>query len=76
MGNPLRQWEIRLDQLDDTEVSALIAFVEEQGSAPFAFTDPVTGNQAASCVIAGNQYEAVMKAEMNGQTTIRIEEIA
>ena len=43
MGNPLRQWSMKLDLLDDEELSAVIAFVEQQGSATFAFTDPVTG---------------------------------
>jgi hypothetical protein len=76
LGNPLRQWSIKLDQLDDEELSAVIAFVEQQGSATFAFTDPVTGAEAATCAIAGEQFDAVMKGEMSGQTTIEIEEIA
>jgi hypothetical protein len=76
MGNPLRQWSIKLDQLDDEELGALIAFVEQQGSATFAFTDPVTGAEAATCAIAGEQFDAIMKAEMSGQTTVEIEEIA
>lgn len=75
IGNPLRRWSIHLDRLDDGELSALIAFAEQQGSATFAFTDPVTGAQAATCVISGQQFDAVMKAEMSGQATIDIEEI-
>jgi hypothetical protein len=42
----------------------------------FAFTDPVTGETASTCVIAGERFEATMKNEMNGQTTVTIEEIA
>jgi hypothetical protein len=76
LGNPLRQWVIKLDQLDDEELSTVIAFVEQQGSAAFAFTDPVTGQQAATCAISGEQFDAVMKGELRGQTTIQIEEIA
>ena len=38
----------------------MIAFVEQQGSAPFAFTDPVTGAIAAKCVISGEQFDATM----------------
>ena len=75
-GNPLRMWAIKLEQLDDEELSAVIAFVEQQGSATFPFTDPVTGEQVATCVISGEQFDAVMNGEMNGQTTIQIEEIA
>jgi phage-related protein len=76
MGNPLRQWSIKLDQLDDEELSAVIAFVEQQGSATFAFTDPVTGTVSATCAIAGEQFDAVMTGEMSGQAMIEIEEIA
>lgn len=76
LGNPLRLWVITLEQLDDEELGAVIAFVEQQGSATFSFTDPVTGEQAATCVISGDQFDAVMTGEMNGQTTLQIEEIA
>jgi hypothetical protein len=76
IGNPLRHWSIKLDKLDDEELSALIAFVEQQGSATFAFTDPATGAQAATCVISGRQFDAVMKGEMSGHAAIGIEEIA
>jgi phage-related protein len=76
IGNPLRQWSIKLDQLDDEELGAVIAFVEQQGSALFAFTDPATGVQVATCAISGEQFDAGMKGEMNGQTTIELEEIA
>jgi hypothetical protein len=65
IANPLRQWTIQLDQLADDELSAVIAFVEAQGSATFAFTDPVTGAQAATCVISGEQFDSMMTGEMN-----------
>jgi hypothetical protein len=76
IGSPRRQWSIKLDQLDDEELSGVIAFVEQQGSGTFAFTDPVTGAVAATCAIAGERFGAVMKGELNGQATIEIEEIA
>jgi hypothetical protein len=75
-GAGLRRWTLRLDRLDEQELSAVIAFVEQQGSAVFAFTDPLTGATAATCMISGQQFDASMNDELSGQTTIAIEEIA
>jgi len=75
-GTGLRRWTVQLDLLDEQELGAVIAFVEAQGSAVFAFTDPVSGNTAANCVISGEQFAATMKNEMSGQTAVVIEEIA
>ena len=75
-GNGLRRWTIKLDQLDEQELSTVIAFVEQQGSAVFAFTDPVTGDNVTTCVISGEQFDATMSREMSGQTTVVVEEIA
>jgi len=75
-GAGLRRWTLKLDQLDEQELGAVIAFAEQQGSAVFAFTDPVTGENAATCMISGQQFDATMSREMNGQTTVVIEEIA
>jgi hypothetical protein len=74
-GAGLRRWTLKLDLLDEDELAAVIAFVEQQGSAPFAFTDPITGAVASNCVIAGRQLDVTMKGEMRGQTTVVIEEI-
>jgi len=51
------------------------AFVEQQCLAPFTFTDPVTGQTAARCIIAGQRMDAAMMQEENGQATLIIEEI-
>ena len=74
-GTGLRRWSVQLDLLNDQEFSAVIAFVEQQGSATFAFTDPVTGVSAAKCVIAGDSFDATATGEMRGQATLSIEEI-
>jgi hypothetical protein len=74
-GTGLRKWTLKLDLLDEQELGAVIAFVEQQGSAPFAFTDPTTGSVASQCVISGSQFDATLTREMNGQTTVVIEEI-
>jgi hypothetical protein len=75
-GPGLRKWTLKLDQLDEEELGAVIAFVEQQGSAPFAFTDPTTGTVASTCVISGSQFNATLTRELDGQTTVVIEEIA
>jgi len=74
-GNGLRRWTVKLDQLDEAELGAVIAFVEQQGSAAFTFTDPVNGDIVTPCAIDGEQFTAGMTREMNGQTTLTIEEI-
>lgn len=75
-GTGLRKWTLKLDLLDEQELGTVIAFVEQQGDAPFAFTDPATGDIVANCVISGQQMDATMTREMSGQTTVIIEEIA
>jgi len=75
-GVGLRKWTLRLDLLDEDELNAVIAFVGQQGSAPFAFTDPVTGSAASTCVLSGQRSDVTMTRELDGQTTVVIEEIA
>lgn len=75
-GAGLRRWTLKLDLLGEDELAAVITFVEQQGSAPFAFTDPATGAIASNCILAGQQLDVSMKGEMRGQTTVVIEEIA
>ncbi len=75
-GAGLRRWTLKLDLLDEQELGAVIAFVEQQGSATFAFIDPVTGDNVATCMISGQQFDATMNRELDGQATVVIEEIA
>ncbi len=75
-GYGLRRWTVKLDQLDETELSALIDFVDAQDSATFSFTDPSTGTSVPNCMISGDQFDATMTGEMTGQASIVIEEIA
>lgn len=75
-GVGLRRWTVKLDALDETELGAVISFVEQQGGAVFEFTDPVSGDTAAKCVIGGQRFNATMTREFDGQATILIEEVA
>jgi len=74
-GGGLRRWVLNLDLLDETEVSAVIAFAEQIGTGTFAFTNPVTGETAAKCVISGEQIETSLVNELHGQASLGIEEV-
>jgi len=76
LGNALRRWKIRLSLLDERELAAVTTFMEQQGTAAFSFTDPVTGDRVLRCVISGAGYAAGMSGEMNGGANIEIEEVA
>jgi hypothetical protein len=75
-GSVLRGWAVQLNLLDEQELGSVIAFAEQQGSTPFEFTDPVTGVTAATCILAGQTFDAGMTDEMKAQTTVLIQEIA
>ena len=74
-GTGLRRWAIRLDSLDEAEAGHLIAFAEAQRDNTFSFTDPVSGNVAPRCVIAGNELRVGMTAEGNAWSEMFIEEV-
>ena len=75
MGSGFRRWTIKLDQLDEQELGAVIAFAEQQGGASFAFTDPVTGDNAGTCIISGDGFEAGMTREIDGHASFVIQEV-
>jgi len=75
IGTGLRRWLIKLDLLDEQELGAVIAFVEQQGGANFTFTDPVTGDSVPGCIVSGQQFDAGMTREIDGQASLVIEEI-
>lgn len=72
----LRSWSVQLSLLDERELGSVIAFAEQQGTAPFAFRDPVTGVTVATCILSGQTFDAGMTDEMKAQTSVLIEEIA
>src|SRR5580698_9646638 len=74
-GTGLRRWELNLDQLDESEISAVIAFAERIGTGTFSFTNPVTGETASNCVLSGEQLETSLVDELGGKATLGIEEV-
>lgn len=75
-SGPLHQWEIRLDQLDESEMAALEEFFATcQGSfANFSFTDPWDGCIYPDCSFAAGQLSLRYAGEMNGRTSVTVVE--
>jgi hypothetical protein len=74
-GAGLRRWNIDLSLLDESEVSAVIAFAEQIGTGTFSFTNPVTGETAATCIISGEKLDTSLVNELSGTATLGIEEV-
>lgn len=75
-SGPLHQWEIRLDQLDESEMAAVEQFfAAHQGSfGNFAFTDPWDGLVYPNCRFSSDALELLAEAEMKGQTSLSVVE--
>ena len=75
-AGPLHAWEIRLDQLDETEMAAVEAFfVANQGSyGSFSFTDPWDGHVYTNCSLASDELDLTSVAEMRGRVSLKITE--
>jgi hypothetical protein len=73
-AGPLYAWEIRLDQLDETEMAEMQAFfLANQGSfASFAFTDPWSGQVYQNCSLASDDMNITSLAEMRTSTSFMV----
>lgn len=76
LGGPLHEWQVRLDQLDDVERTAIDAFfVTQQGTAQtFAFTDPWDGVVYPNCRLGADDTDSGELKEMHSRVTIEIVE--
>ncbi|HLK66867.1 MAG TPA: DUF2460 domain-containing protein [Bryobacteraceae bacterium] len=75
-AGPLHRWEIRLNQLDEGEMSALETFFEmsEGRFGAFTFTDPWDGTVYPSCSLASDGLDLITSEEMNGATSLTVVE--
>lgn len=75
-SEPLRQWEIRLDQLDETEMTAIEQFfADNQGEfGAFEFTDPWDGRIYTNCSFASNDLVLTWLDERKGQTEVVVKQ--
>lgn len=73
---PLRQWAIRLDLLDETELQKLRSFVQQQDGTTgvFSFTDPWDETEYAHCSIEGAGITDELTGPARGRSTITIRE--
>jgi hypothetical protein len=75
-GAPLRQWVVRLDLLDESELAALDEFfltTQGQGGS-FAFTDPRDNATYPNCSLADDQMTIELSGETRGATLLVIRE--
>ncbi|MBZ5724877.1 MAG: DUF2460 domain-containing protein [Acidobacteriia bacterium] len=75
-AGPLHQWEIRLEELDESEMAAIEEFfAANQGRlGSFAFTDPWDGHAYANCSLASDELTLRALAEMRGKTSLIVSE--
>ncbi|HYM06117.1 MAG TPA: DUF2460 domain-containing protein [Terriglobales bacterium] len=73
---PLRRWTIKLDMLDEAELSALEQFfMAQQGRfETFAFVDPWTQATIASCSLDQDSLEFSLSGEALGATSLVVVE--
>ncbi len=75
-AGPLHRWQIRLDQLDESELTAVEEFfASNQGTfANFAFTDPWDGLVYQNCCLETDDLDVTAVAEMWGRTAVTVRE--
>ena len=75
-GTPLHRWEIKLDQLDPSEVGVLQNFFLAQLGefASFSFTDPLDGTVYPNCSIDG-VFEVEWQDDLWARTSLVVKEV-
>jgi len=73
---PLKEWIIRLDLLDESEVAALEEFFQsEKGQyGSFTFTDQADGAQYPNCSLEEDEFAFELRGEMRSRTTLTVRE--
>ena len=73
---PLKEWVIRLDLLDETELAALEEFfVSQKGQfGSFTFVDPGDQISYPDCSLAGDGFDLDLASELRGKTTLTVRE--
>jgi hypothetical protein len=73
---PRRQWMLRLDLLDEAEISSLSRFFTGQNGAAgvFSFSDPWDGTVYPSCSFVGDGMVAGFDGGSRSKTTLTIRE--
>lgn len=75
-GAALRQWVIRLELLDESELTNLEQFFEDEGgrAGTFSFTDPWDGAVYASCSFGSDELALGFQEVSRGKTQVVVKE--
>ncbi len=73
---PLHRWIVKLDRLDEGELSQVRSFFRDRGGASgtFEFTDPWDNTNYPLCSLDDDQIEDTVASESRCQTTLTIRE--
>jgi hypothetical protein len=76
LGTAATRWVIRLDLLDDTEMSQVCAFFQSQQGrfGTFSFTDPWDNSVHANCSFASDELTLSLVGEAQGRLQVTIQE--
>src|SRR5262249_24272816 len=71
-SDPVHEWVIRLDLLDETEMRALeLFFLEQQGEfGSFEFIDPKDNVSYPDCSLVIDEFEFSLNGEKRGRTSV------
>ncbi len=75
-GAALRRWTVRLDLLDEAELTALQQFFQSAGgrAGTFSFTDPFSGTAYSNCSFDTDELDLTFGGPQAGKTSIGIKE--
>lgn len=75
-ADSLRRWHIRLDLLDEWEISALQFFfgLNEGGFGTFTFVDPWDGTEYPDCSLDQDSFEFQLQSEMRASTMLIVKQ--
>lgn len=75
-GQPLRQWMIRLELLDEVELDTLTQFFESAGgrAGRFSFTDPWDGTAYSNCSFDGDELVVEYRGVGRGEAAVVVRE--
>ena len=75
-GAPLRRWTIRLDLLDEAELTNLEQFFESEGgrAGNFSFTDPFDSAVYANCSFDADELALNFAGPQQGKATVVVKE--
>jgi hypothetical protein len=73
---PLRTWTVRLDLLDEAELSATLLFFRTQRgmNGTFSFTDPVDGTVYPDCCFVSDSIQTSLDATGRSTTAVAIQQ--